>query len=271
MSQPQSSEMLRKDSATSNDERQILQDAAAKAQFTPSSKVCLLFFFLLQRALWQKVIFPTSAFFLIPCVHFPIFLSPQHTPSHVNSHSLDVELWVSILGVPLYELFASDVSCLIFYPSALPISHIFEPTTPALLHRFTLYHNFNLRSTCLFLRWHPASSCTTSKSSTSYPTLSYLVPYYPYLFRSSQALFLFLLYLFNLIQSPSYFSYHVPSSLWLHTNSTPSTVQHCLEPLRFRVHPWQGILGCQRQGEGQLQLFFQHPLHPCQGQRHEAP
>ncbi|KAG9755621.1 hypothetical protein KCU73_g5322, partial [Aureobasidium melanogenum] len=38
MSQPQSSEMLRKDSATSNDERQILQNAAAKAQFTPSSK-----------------------------------------------------------------------------------------------------------------------------------------------------------------------------------------------------------------------------------------
>ncbi|KAG9588115.1 hypothetical protein KCU77_g7467, partial [Aureobasidium melanogenum] len=38
MSQPQSSEMLRKDSATSNDERQILKNAAAKAQFTPSSK-----------------------------------------------------------------------------------------------------------------------------------------------------------------------------------------------------------------------------------------
>ncbi|KAH0371565.1 hypothetical protein KCU65_g1688, partial [Aureobasidium melanogenum] len=38
MSPPQSSEMLRKDSATSNDERQIPQNAAAKAQFVPSSK-----------------------------------------------------------------------------------------------------------------------------------------------------------------------------------------------------------------------------------------
>lgn len=92
MSPPQSSEMLRKDSATSNDERQILQNAAAKAQFVPSSKVCLLSFFLLSGALARNVTFSTSSIFLVPRAHFQLFPLPQHTLSDANSHPLAAAL-----------------------------------------------------------------------------------------------------------------------------------------------------------------------------------
>lgn len=53
MSPPQSSDMVRRDSGNSIEDYKILQSAAAFAQFTPSSKVCLLFFFHPLRAAFR--------------------------------------------------------------------------------------------------------------------------------------------------------------------------------------------------------------------------
>jgi hypothetical protein len=49
----QSADMVRKDSGNPNEDRKILQSAAAFAQFTPSSKVCLLFLVHHLRATFQ--------------------------------------------------------------------------------------------------------------------------------------------------------------------------------------------------------------------------
>jgi hypothetical protein len=53
MPPPQSADMVRRDSGNPIEDRKIFQSVAASAQFTPSSKVCLLFFVHHLRANFQ--------------------------------------------------------------------------------------------------------------------------------------------------------------------------------------------------------------------------
>lgn len=62
---PQSSDMVRRDSGNSIEDYKILQSAAAFAQFTPSSKVCLLSFVHHLRATFQTLPFLCTPFLVL--------------------------------------------------------------------------------------------------------------------------------------------------------------------------------------------------------------
>jgi hypothetical protein len=61
MPPPQSVDMVRRDSGNPIEDRKIFQSVAASAQFTPSSKVCLLFFVHHLRATFQSSLSSSSS------------------------------------------------------------------------------------------------------------------------------------------------------------------------------------------------------------------
>jgi hypothetical protein len=75
---PQSSEMIRKDSGNPVEDRKILQSAAASAQFTPSSKVCLLSFVHHLRATFQTSPSLSTPFLCLECAHSRTPFPPAH-------------------------------------------------------------------------------------------------------------------------------------------------------------------------------------------------
>jgi hypothetical protein len=83
---PQSSEMIRKDSGNPVEDRKILQSAAASAQFTPSSKVCLLSFVHHLRATFQTSLSLSTPFLCLECAHSRPPFPPAHL-ARINSHS----------------------------------------------------------------------------------------------------------------------------------------------------------------------------------------
>jgi hypothetical protein len=178
MPPPQSVDMVRRDSGNPIEDRKIFQSVAASAQFTPSSKVCLLFFVHHLRATFQS--FPSSS---SSPSRFSV-LSARTRDFPFLPHILRASTYIRLLQdfesrpplVLLRELFVSVCFVFAFWLCflALPICLIFGPYT-----RFILLHTY-LGPTNIPPISYPSSSYTTINLFYLHLTSSYLISSHPF-------------------------------------------------------------------------------------------